>query len=170
MNKCVFPIFLIFLFFFLTPAFCSDNPPYPPLAKGGKGGFVSSERGQKVHPQLPKTHILKLKRIAEIITSEIIKRNIKTVKVEDFTDIKGRPSPIGKKMREEFVKQLMFIGKTNFNIVNNGSDVIIRGILIPFKEDKKWRLDIKVISSDTGQIITSYSGILKKLKTERRSF
>jgi hypothetical protein len=150
-NKCVFPIFLIFLFLFSTTA-------------------LSSEISQKANPQLTKTHVQKLKRIAGIISSEIIKRSIKTVSVEDFTDIKGRPSPIGKKMREEFVKQLMFIGKTNFNIVNNGSDVIIRGILIPFKEDKKWRLDIKVISSDTGQIITSYSGILKKLKTERRSF
>lgn len=161
-------VFLIFIFFSLTSALCSDNSPYPPLAKGGKGGFVSSEINQKSNPHLSKTHILKLKRIAEIITSEIIKRNIKTVKVEDFTDIKGRHSPIGTKMREEFVKQLMFIGKTNFNIVNNGSDVIIRGILIPYKEGGKWRLEIKVISSDTGQIITSYAGIFKKLKSVRR--
>ncbi|MBM4137298.1 MAG: hypothetical protein FJ241_10780 [Nitrospira sp.] len=159
---------LFLLSLFTTPSFCSDNPPSPPFSKGGRGGFVSSEISQKVNPQLTKTHVQKLNRIAKIISSEIIKRDIKTVKVVDFTDFKGKPSATGEKMSDEFSRQLGIFGKTNFSIVNNGADVIVTGTLIPFKEGGKWRLDIKVISSSTGKIITSYAGIFKKLKGVRR--
>lgn len=110
---------------------------------------------------LTKGNIQKIKHIAGIITSEITKRNIKTVMVKDFTDINGKPSSAGKAIAEEFTKQLISSAGKQFSVVNSNADAVITGTVAPFKEDNKWQIKIKVVSSDRGKIITSYSGVLR---------
>ncbi len=125
--------------------------------------ILSAEKGME-QQSLPKEHVKKLKRIAEFVAGELTRRAIKTVTVEDFTDFYGKPSATGTKMAREFSKQLAVIGDKNFSVLPSSAEAIVKGTLIPFKEGGKWKLDIKVISSDRGKIITSYTGILKKKK------
>ncbi|MBI5049718.1 MAG: hypothetical protein HZC11_02290 [Nitrospirae bacterium] len=123
--------------------------------------IFSSERQS---PSLTKETRQKLKRIAGIIASEITKRNITTVTVRDFTDINGKPSSTGKAIAGEFTKQMAFSAGKNFSVMSSSAEVVITGTVAPFKEDNKWQIKIKVVSSGTDKVITSYSGILKRLK------
>lgn len=124
----------------------------------------SAQKGQKKPPSLPKEHVQKLKRIAGIISGELVKKGIQTVIVEDFIDLEGRHSSDGKLMAQELANQLTTIGKNSFSVIKSNASAIVKGTLIPFKGKKKWKLEIKVVYSDTGNIITSYTGILKTKK------
>ncbi|MBI4691585.1 MAG: hypothetical protein HY754_15175 [Nitrospirae bacterium] len=122
---------------------------------------ISSHSAEKrQHPVLPKEYIQKLKRIAGFIAEEVVRRGIKTVMIEDFTDFRGNPSAKGRAMAGEFRKQLASKANADFIVVSNSAEAVVTGILIPFHKGGKWRLDIKVVS-DKGKIITSYSGIIK---------
>ncbi len=125
-----------------------------------------AEKGQKQNPPLSKQQIQKLRDIAVIIAGEITRRNIKTVTVMDFKDIKGNPSKMGKTVAAEFRKQIEAVGKTRFTIVNSGGGAFVTGMFLPFKGGDKWRLDIKVLSPDN-RLITSYSGFFRKIKGEK---
>ena len=125
-----------------------------------------AEKGQKQNPPLSKQEVQKLKDIAVIIAGEITRRNIKTVTVMDFKDIKGNPSKMGKTVAAEFRKQIEAVGKTRFTIVNSGGGAFVTGMFLPFKGGDKWRLDIKVLSPDN-RLITSYSGFFRKIKGEK---
>lgn len=129
---------------------------------------LAAEKGQEQQSSLPREHVQKLKRIAEIVAGEMTGRGIKTVAVEDFTDFKGNPSAKGKVMAREFRKELASMSRTNFSVVDKGAEAIVTGILIPFKESGKWKLDIKAVSADKGRIITSYTGIFKKPKRAKK--
>lgn len=126
-----------------------------------------AEKGQKQNPPLSKQEVQKLKDIAVIIAGEITRRNIKTVTVMDFKDIKGNPSKMGKTAAAEFRKQIEAVGKTRFTIVNSGGGAFVTGMFLPFKGGDKWRLDIKVLSPDN-RLITSYSGFFRKTKGVRK--
>lgn len=117
---------------------------------------------------LPKEHILKLKRIAAIVSDAITKRSIKTVAVENFTDYKGNPSSRGAAMSNEFRKQLEKAGKGSFVIVSENAEATVKGVLLPFKSGNKWRLDIKTVAGEKDNVIDSYTGIFKKpVKTKK---
>lgn len=124
---------------------------------------MSALAEKKEQSSLPKEQIQKLKRIAGIIAGEITRRSIKSVTVTDFKDIKGNPSKMGKTVAAEFRKQMEILGKTNFTIVDSGGGALVTGMFLPFKGGDKWRLDIKVFSSDN-KLITSYSGFFRKIK------
>jgi hypothetical protein len=132
---------------FLIPLFLYSNPVF------------SSE---KKSPVLPKEYVQKLKRIATNIASEIISRNIKSVMVNDFTDLKGRQNETGKEMAKEFKKHLTSAGAANFSVIDSNAEAVVYGTIAPFKEKGKLRLQIKVISSSTGKTITTYTGVFKK--------
>lgn len=123
----------------------------------------SSEGVQKYKP-LSEEHIQKLKKIAGVIAAEIVRRDIKTIMVKDFTDIRGRPAMVTKEITEEFKRQLVFSGKSRFSVTSDNADAVVRGILTPFKDKRKWQFKIELVSSSTGKIITSYAGILKGLR------
>lgn len=123
----------------------------------------SSEGVQKYKP-LSEEHIQKLKKIAGVIAAEITRRDIKTIMVKYFTDIRGRPTMVTKEITEEFKRQLVFSGKNRFSVTSDNADAVVRGILTPFKDKRKWQLKIEVVSAKTGAIITAYTGILKKTK------
>jgi len=125
-----------------------------------------AEKGQKQNPPLSKQQIQKLRDIAVIIAGEITRRNIKTVTVMDFKDIKGNPSKMGKTVAAEFRKQMGAYGKTNFMVKDSGGDALVTGMFLPFKGGDKWRLDIKVLSPDN-RLITSYSGFFREIKGEK---
>jgi len=110
---------------------------------------------------LPKEHIQKLKRIADIVGNEIKRKGIKTVAVENFTDSKGRASARGMLMAKEFKKQFAVM---KLNVMSSGTEAVVKGTLIPFKSGEKWQLSIKVVSGDKSRTITSYTGIFKKHK------
>ncbi len=95
-----------------------------------------------------------------------MKTDIKTVAVEEFKDIEGRPTKEGKEVADEFMRQLSLSGGSNLNIVTvrEGADIVISGTLIPFKGREKWRLNIKAVSLDTGRVITVYEGLLRAKK------
>ena len=126
-----------------------------------------AEKGQKQNPPLSKQEIQKLRDIAVIIAGEITRRNIKTVTVMDFKDIKGNPSKMGKTVAAEFRKQMEAYGKTNFTVKDSGGGALVTGMFLPFKGGDKWRLDIKVLSPDN-RLITSYSGFFRKTKGVRK--
>lgn len=126
-----------------------------------------AEKGQKKNPPLSKQEVQKLRDIAVIIAGEITRRNIKSVTVMDFNDIKGNPSKMGKTASVEFRKQIEAVGKTRFTVVDSGGGALISGMFLPFKGGDKWRLDIKVLSPDN-RLITSYSGFFRKTKGVRK--
>jgi hypothetical protein len=125
---------------------------------------VSSSEGVQEYKPLSEEHIQKLKKIAGVIAAEIVRRDIKTIMVKDFTDIRGRPTMVTKEITEEFKRQLVFSGKSRFSVTSDNADAVVRGILTPFKDKRKWQLKIELVSSSTGKIITSYAGILKGLR------
>ncbi len=139
---------LIILLLFFTPVF---SPVF------------SSEGVQKYKP-LSEEHIQKLKKIAGFIAVEINRRGIKTVEVREFTDIRGRPSAVGKDLAKEFERQMAAAEGRGFAIIKNNAKAVVTGTLTPFKEREKWQIKIEVISAETGAIITAYTGILKKTK------
>ncbi|MBU4320337.1 MAG: hypothetical protein L6246_10405 [Thermodesulfovibrionales bacterium] len=131
---------------------------------------LPAEREQKKTPPLSKQEVQKLRDIAVIIAGEITRRNIKSVTVTDFKDIKGNPSKMGKTASVEFRKQMEALGKTNFTIVDSrydsqpsGGGALVTGMFLPFKGGDKWKLDIKVLSPDN-RLIASYSGFFRKTK------
>ena len=133
-----------------------------------------AEKAQKQNPSLPKEHVQKLKRIAGIIAGEITRRNIKSVTVMDFTDIRGNPSKMGETVAAEFRKQMEALGKANFTVVDSRYDsqpssggALVTGMFLPFKGGDKWKLDIKVLSPDN-RLITSYSGFFRKTKGAKK--
>jgi len=67
---------------------------------------LPAEKAQKQNPPLFREEIQKLKDIAVIIAGEITRRNITTVTVTDFKDIKGNPSKARKTAGVEFRKQI----------------------------------------------------------------
>lgn len=127
---------------------------------------LPAEKGQKQNQPLSKQEIQKLRDIAVIIAGEITRRNIKSVTVMDFKDIKGNPSKMGKTASVEFRKQMKAVGKTRFTVVDSGGGALISGMFLPFKGGDKWRLDIKGLSPDN-RLITSYSGFFRKIKGEK---
>lgn len=127
---------------------------------------LPAEKGQKQNPPLSKQEIQKLRDIAVIIAGEITRRNIKSVTVMDFKDIKGNPSKMGKTASVEFRKQMEAVGKTRFTVVDSGGGALVTEMFLPFKGGDKWRLDIKVLSPDN-RLITSYSGFFRKIKGEK---
>lgn len=128
----------------------------------------SSEKSEKKSPALPKEYSQKLKRIAANIASEIAARNIKSVMVNDFTDLKGRQNETGKEMAKEFKKHLISAGAEKFSVTDSNAGAVVSGIIAPFKEKGKLRLQIKAISSDTGKTITTYTGVFKRQKEEKK--
>lgn len=135
---------LVFLFVFVTDA-------------------IPAEKGQKQNPPLSKKEVQKLRDIAVIISGEITRRNVKSVTVMDFNDIKTSPSKMGKTVAAEFRRQMEALGKTNFTVVDSGGGAFVTGMFLPFKGGDKWRLDLKVLSPDN-RLITSYSGFFRKTK------
>lgn len=129
---------------------------------------LTADRSLERQPPLPQEHVRKLKRIAAFIADELQRRSVKSVTVEDFTDFYKRPSATGTRMAGEFSKQLTAIGNKNFMVVETGAEAIVAGTLVPFKDGGKWKLDIKVVSSGKGKIITAYTGIFKKAKTVKK--
>lgn len=111
-------------------------------------------------PPLGEVHLQKLKRISKFIAEELTKRGIKTVVVEDFKDYEGKPSAEGSSMAKEFKKQLSF--NKGFTIVDEAGETVIKGTIIPFKGKRKWKLELRLLKADTGDVITSYTGILLK--------
>lgn len=128
---------------------------------------LPAEKGQKQNPSLSKEEVQKLRDIAVIISGEIIRRDIKSVTVTDFKDIKGNPSKMGKTVAAEFRRQMEALGKTNFTVVDSGGGAFVTGMFLPFKGGDKWRLDIKVLSPDN-RLITSYSGFFRKTKVVKK--
>jgi len=120
---------------------------------------LPAEKGQEQRPSLPKEHVQKLKRIADFIAGEAIRRGIKTVMVEDITDLKNRPSKEGKAMSQEIEKQLFAYGSKYFSVVKNNAAAVVRGTLVPFKGRNKWQLNMKLIEAETNKIIAVYTGI-----------
>jgi len=161
----VFSVFTAFVFLLM---FSADALPVV-------DSTPRAEKAQKQNPSLPKEHVQKLKRIAGIIAGEITRRNIKSVTVMDFTDIRGNPSKMGETVAAEFRKQMEVLGKANFTVVDSRYDsstthgqpssegALVTGMFLPFKGGDKWRLDIKVLSPDN-RLITSYSGFFRKTK------
>lgn len=123
--------------------------------------LLAADKAQGQSFVLPKEHIQKLKRIADIVGKEIERKGIKTVTIENFTDSKGRPSARGMLMTKEFKKQFSAM---KLNVMDSGTEAVVKGTLIPFKSGEKWQLSIKVVSADKNRIITSYTGIFKKPK------
>jgi hypothetical protein len=128
---------------------------------------LSAEKAQKQKPPLSKEEVQKLRDIAVIIAGEIARKNIKTVTVMNFTDIKGNPSKKGRTVAAEFRKQIETIGKARFAVVDAGGGAFVKGMFLPFKGGDKWRLDIKVLSPDN-RLITSYSAFYRKTKGLKR--
>lgn len=131
---------------------------------------LPDEREQKKNPPLSKQEVQKLRDIAVIVAGEIARRNIKSVTVTDFKDIKGNPSKLGKTVAAEFRKQIEALGKTKFTVVDSrydsqpsGGGALVTGMFLPFKGGDKWKLDIKVLSPDN-RLIASYSGFFRKTK------
>ena len=127
---------------------------------------LPAEKVQKQNPHLSKEEIQKLRDIAVLIAGELTRRNIKSVIVMDFKDIKGNPSKMGKTVAAEFRRQMEALGKTNFTVEDSGGGAFVTGMFLPFKGGDKWRLDIKVIEalSPDNRLITSYSGFFRKTK------
>lgn len=122
-----------------------------------------SEKTRQYYPSA-KEHSQKIKQIAGIIAVEINRRSIKTIEVKEFTDIRGRPSTAGKDVAKEFERQLAIAGGDSFKLVKGNAGAVVTGTLTPFKEKEKWQIKIKVVSAETGAVITTYTGILKKAK------
>ncbi|MBI5212764.1 MAG: hypothetical protein HY957_05250 [Nitrospirae bacterium] len=122
-----------------------------------------SEKTRQYYPSA-KEHSQKIKQIAGFIAVEINRRGIKTVEVREFTDIKGRPSAVGKDIAKEFERQMAAAEGRGFAIIKNDAKAVVTGTLAPFKEREKWQIKIKVLSAETGAVITAYTGILKKAK------
>ncbi len=129
--------------------------------------IVLAEKTQRYFPSA-KEHSQKIKQIAGIIAVEINRRGIKTVEVREFTDIKGRPSAVGKDIAKEFARQMAAAGAGNFAIIKSEAKAVVIGTITPFKEREKWQIKIEVISAETGAVITAYTGILKKAKGVKR--
>ena len=129
---------------------------------------LPAEKGQEQNPPLPQEHIRKLKRIAAFIADELQRRSVKSVTVKDFTDFYKRPSATGTRMAGELSRQLTALGDKNFMVLPNGGDAIVTGVVVPFREGGKLKLDIKVVSADGSKIITAYSGIFKKVKAVKK--
>jgi len=147
LPKVLFVVF--FLSTFSVTAFCNEQLP-------------EQDYG------LPKEHVRKIKWIARFISGELAGRNIKTVTVEDFTDFYGRPSSKAKEISQELEIQLKNMPDKKFLIVSDSPEAIIKGIFLPFKDGKKFKLDISVVASGRDRIITSYTGIFKKPKTYKK--
>jgi len=124
---------------------------------------LPAEKTQKQNPPLSKEEIQKLRDIAVIISEEITRRNIKSVTVLGFKDIKGHPSRPGKPVAAEFKKQLETVGKARFTVLESGGGALVTGMFLPFKGGDKWRLDIKVLSPDN-RLLISYSAFYRKTK------
>ena len=129
---------------------------------------LAVDRSLERQPPLPQEHVRKLKRIAAFIADELQRRSVKSVTVKDFTDFHKRPSATGTRMAREFSKQLTAVGDKNFMVLPNGGDAIVTGVVVPFREGGKLKLDIKVVSADGSKIITAYSGIFKKVKAVKK--
>ncbi|HAK89027.1 MAG TPA: hypothetical protein DHV16_04410 [Nitrospiraceae bacterium] len=125
--------------------------------------IVLAEKTQRYFPSA-KEHSQKIKQIAGIIAVEINRRGIKTVEVKEFTDIRGRPSAVGKDIAKEFERQMAAAEGRGFAIIKNDAKAVVTGTVTPFKEREKWQIKIKVVSAETGAVITAYTGILKKTK------
>jgi hypothetical protein len=128
---------------------------------------LPAEKAQKQSPPLSKEEIQKLRDIAVLIAGELTRRNIKSVIVMDFKDIKGNPSKMGKTVAAEFRKQMEALGKANFTVKDSGGGALVTGMFLPFKGGDKWRLDLKVLSPDN-RLITSYSGFVRKTKGAKK--
>jgi hypothetical protein len=129
--------------------------------------MVTCSFAGEVTDPVNKAYIRKLNRVSGVISSELIRRGIKTVRVEDLSGYQGRHYASGKRISDEFSRQMAYHGSKNFSVVNNGAEAVIKGTLIPFKESRKWRLQIKVLKSGSEEIITSYSGILETRKSKK---
>ena len=121
---------------------------------------VSVEKGQK-GVTLSKVHIQKLRRAAEIVAQALSEKGIKTVKVIEFTDIKGGPSAIGREMSGEFKIYLKSAGRKNFSVINDSPEALVKGSVAPFKQTGKRQLKIIAVTRDKGAVITSYTGIFR---------
>ncbi|MBI4839196.1 MAG: hypothetical protein HY806_08695 [Nitrospirae bacterium] len=135
--------------------------PYPASA-------VSVEKGQK-GAALSKAHIQKLKRSAEIVARALSEKGIKTVKVIEFTDIRGNPSAAGRGMSGEFKIHLASAGKKNFSVTDNNPEALIKGTVAPFKQGGKQQLKIIAVTHDKGTVITSYTGIFRVERAAERT-
>ncbi len=111
---------------------------------------------------LPKAHKDKIVWLADFIALELVSRNIKTVMIEDFTDVYGGHSSEGEKLSGELSVELKLISAGNFNVVSKGADAVVVGVFLPFRDGSKFRLDVNVVTPDKTKIITSYSGVFKK--------
>ncbi len=129
---------------------------------------LTADRSLERQPPLPQEHVRKLKRIAVFIADELQRRSVKSVTVEDFTDFHKRPSATGTRMAREFSRQLAAVGNKNFMVLPDGGDAVVTGVVVPFREGGKLKLDIQVVSSDKGKIITAYTGIFKKAKAVKK--
>ena len=129
---------------------------------------LAADRSLERQPPLPQEHVRKLKRIAAFIAAELQRRSVRSVIVEDFTDFYKRPSGTGTRMAREFSRQLTAIGDKNFRVLPDDGDAIVTGVVVPFREGGKLKLDIKVVSADRSKIITAYSGIFKKVRPAKK--
>ncbi len=123
----------------------------------------SSTNGKSTKAKfLPAKHTQKIKQIAGFIANELTVKNIKTATVKPFSDFKGKQTEESKLMTKEFSSHLSSAHKNLTVITGDGADAVITGILMPFKGKQKWRLQIKAVRADTGEIITSYMGYFKE--------
>ena len=109
---------------------------------------------------LSKGHKAKLEKIAQMIADDISRRGIKTVEIKDFTDLKGRSLAHEKAITLSFKKSLIRVSKGRFTIVDSNGQVLIKGIVIPYREKERFNLKIELISN--GTVLSSYSSIFKK--------
>jgi hypothetical protein len=108
---------------------------------------------------LPKGYTQKLKKTSDFLAAELSNKGIRKVEVKIFTDASGRVTKESKIITDKFIKFLS--GNQGTVISSSDAEAIISGVLTPFKGKKKWRLQIKVVSTGTNIVIISYEGYIR---------
>ncbi len=109
---------------------------------------------------LSKEHKAKLERLAQRIADDISLRGIKTVEIENFTDLKGRSRALEKAITLRFKKALIRASKGRFSVVDNKGEILIKGTVLTYKE--KNRFDLKIELTSNGTVLSTYSSIFKE--------
>jgi len=131
------------------------------LLAGSLSVSVSAvQKSDKSIGSLPEGYPKKIKRMAELISAELVNRGVRKVSIKPFADMQGKFTKESKILTDEFVKHFSGMD-AGITVSASGADVIINGTLMPFKGRKKWKVQINAVRSDTNRIVIVYEGILR---------
>jgi len=133
-----------------------------------------------------------IKELSLIMAEKIVKEDIKTIAVVDFTDLQGNVTKLGRFLAEEFSVVLASVSK-DFKVIERinlksivqeyklsvtgiidpktatklgeikGVEALITGVITPFKDSV--RFSVKALKTDDGEIICALAGNIPKTKT-----